>query len=164
MPVVVWVCITQCASSTLAVDRAMRDETGPVYCVFGGPHRVAVDVHSHQILRRHLAIVQAERVDQEHALRPGYAQGDVVEDQLGPAEQVEHAIARRQLYPSLPLGIGHRDRRTLLRVFLHVKRHVGSSRRPWRPPSYPCPGTARFSGITQRGDDPAPPAEGQCDA
>ena len=41
--------------------------------------------------------------------RPGHAQRDVVEDHLGPAEQVEHPVAGGQLHAGLPLGVGHRD-------------------------------------------------------
>jgi hypothetical protein len=62
----------------------------------------ARQVHLHEIARRDLAEVQAERVDEVVARGARQAHGDVVEDLLDPAAAVEHAIAGGQSEPQAP--------------------------------------------------------------
>ena len=71
--------------------------------------RVALQIDLHEIRCANLGIRQAERVDEEMraailagAVFKRQAQGDVVVDQLGPAEVSKDAVARCQLHACDP--------------------------------------------------------------
>src|SRR5262249_2491115 len=85
------------------MDRGVDDEARGIDRIGTGADRPAVDIDLDEIRRRHLAIGEAERVDQEMPLRPRHAHGDVVENHLDPAEMIEDAVARREIDPELPL-------------------------------------------------------------
>src|SRR5580765_4561858 len=89
--------------------RAMGYEAGQVDRIVRGPHRPSLQIDCHQIRGRDLAVVQAERVDQKDQIGPGDAQGNVIKDQLRPAQVVENPIARGKPDTRLPLRIGNRQ-------------------------------------------------------
>ncbi len=86
---------------------------------------LAIEVDLEQVARRHLAVVQAEGVDQELLLTTGHAVGqaqrDVVVDHLGPPQQREDAVAGGQLDSGSPLvgmhqGLEHSIHQNLLAI------------------------------------------------
>ena len=83
------------------VNAAVQHVAGRVDGVLRLAQDVARQIDLDQVAGRHFAVVQAEGVDQEMLVAArgafGYAQGDVVVDHLGPAEQREHAVAGGQL-------------------------------------------------------------------
>ena len=65
MPAVVCVCITQCAPGIAVVDGGVHREAGRVDRPVGVTDDVAGEVDLDQVRRADLAVVQAERIDQE---------------------------------------------------------------------------------------------------
>ncbi len=112
------------------VDCRMQHEAGAVHRPFGLAHRVAVDVDQYEVRGRDLAVVQAERIDEEMLLRPRHAQRDVVEDQLDPAQHVEDAVRGGELDARLALGIADRRRFCGTRRGLEINAHGFTSRAP----------------------------------
>ena len=88
-----------------AVNRAVQRKAGGVGGVLGRIDQRAVEPDLQQVRRRHLVVVEPERVDQVVALGPGQAHRDVVEDHLGPAEKVDQVVAMRELHAQRPFGL-----------------------------------------------------------
>ena len=87
----------------LLVDLAVEGEAGRVDRPVAVADDVALHVHLHQVRRAHLAVVQAEGVDQEVRLGARHAQRDVVVDQLAPAQVIEDAVGRGEPDAGVPL-------------------------------------------------------------
>src|SRR5882672_7112055 len=92
-----------------AMNRGMDDEARAVHRPGGLAQRIALDIDEQKARRRDLAVVQAERIDQEARLRAWHAQRDVVEDELVPAEHVEDAIGGGELDAQRLLLLRHRQ-------------------------------------------------------
>ncbi|MNN59054.1 hypothetical protein D3C81_1741420 [compost metagenome] len=84
------------------VHRAVDGEAGLVGLVARLAQLVAVEVDLQQAGGGDLVECQAERVDQELVVAPRHAHGDVVGDQVAPAEQLDQSIGGGQVDTRLP--------------------------------------------------------------
>jgi hypothetical protein len=97
MPAVVW---------ARGVNRRVDDKPGSIDRPFGRADQIAVKVDLDQIRSGYLAVPEAVRIDQEMPLRPRHALRNVVENHLGPTEQVENPVAGCEVDARIPLLAG----------------------------------------------------------
>src|SRR5471030_382374 len=86
----------------MLVNCAMNDETCGIDRVIRRTQDFTVQVDLDQVGSRDFVVSQSERVDQEVLVRTGHTQRNVIENQLGPAEHMKHAIRCGEIEPGLP--------------------------------------------------------------
>ena len=89
------------------VDRRVDQGARRVHPPGVGINGVAVEVDRHEVCRGHLAVGEAERINQQPGLVARQPERDVIEDHLGPPEKVEDPVAGGQLDAVLPLLGAH---------------------------------------------------------
>src|SRR4051812_24595826 len=125
------------------MDRAGQRETAAVDRLVRRLDIVAVAVDLDQRGGGDLVVEHAEPVDQEMLLPAGYARGDAGVDQVGPAEQIDQPIARREIDPGAPFGLAEPRSRHCRDCHLSPSRRDNTS--SWRLFNSLCPGLARAS-------------------
>lgn len=101
------------------MNRRMNREAWCVHRSKAAVDDTTLDIDLDEIGRGDLAVHQAELIDQEMALRSRNARGDVIVDQLGPAEHVADAIECRQVFARDALLQAN-----MARLVLSQRRHI----------------------------------------